>query len=147
MIFNRYALITKLFPPFYDIKPRAPFFFGILVMAVYFCLWEDAEKYFDKRDQRTFLCLGERVGRTATTVQTTHITDADAMLVMSINMSTHYFYRPTQMDGAVQMYDIMVANVVEASLQMPPANIFDRIVAMLTGGDAMDDDTIYFSHN
>ena len=51
------------------------------------------------------------------------------------------------MDGAVQIYDIMVANVVKASLQMPPANIFDRIVAMLTGGGAMDDDTIYFSHN
>ena len=91
--------------------------------------------------------LVERVGRTASSVESTHIADADAVLVMSIDVGAHYFYRPAQMDGTIQIYDLMITYVVKASLQMPPANVFDCIVAIFTGGGTMDYDTIYFSHN
>ena len=109
-------------------------------------LWEDALQDSDKRYQRPLLRLVECVGGTATTVEPTHIADADAVLVVTIGMGTHYFDRPPDVDGAVEVDDIVIANVVEATLQVPLAYLFDGMMSVLAGGGAVDDDVVNLSH-
>ena len=88
-------------------------------------LWEDALQDSDKRYQRPLLRTVEGVGGAATTVEPTHIADADAVLVVSVGMGTYHFDGTAKVDGAVEVDDVVIANVVEATLQVPLAYLFD----------------------
>ena len=118
----------------------------ILIVAMQPRLGEDALQNLDKHHQRTLLCPVEGVARTASAIQPSNIAYADAVLVVTIGMGTNYFNRPPDMDGAVEIDEVMVTDIVEPPFQMAATNVLNRIGAIFASGRTMDDDVVDFSH-
>ncbi len=62
------------------------------------------------------------------------VTDADAVGIVTCAMGTNLFDRPADVDAAVAIDDIMVANLAETALAMPAVDVGDGVVATLGGG-------------
>lgn len=132
-------------PPLRHIETGA-LLLRILIVAMQPRLGEDALQHLDKHHQRTLLCPVEGVARTASAVQPSDIANSDAVLVVAIGMGTDYLYRPPDMDGTVEIDEVVIANIVEPPFQMAATYVLDRIGAILAGGRTMDDDVVDFSH-
>ena len=115
-------------------------------MAVKGGLGEYGLKGFYKGDKGTLLRLIKCVGRTAPTVETANVADADAVLIVPIGMGSHLFDGAAGMEGAVEVDDEMIAYVLESPFEMPAAYLFDGVVAVFAGGCAVDNDIVDFSH-
>lgn len=116
-------------------------------MAVKGGLGEYGLKGFYKGDESTLLRLVKCVGRTATTVETANVADADTVLIVTIGMGSHLVDGATGMEGAVEVDDKMIANVLKPPFEMPAAYLVDGVVAVFTGGCAVDNDIVDFSHS
>ena len=115
-------------------------------MAVKGGLGEYGLKGFYKGDEGTLLRLVEGVGRTAPTVETANVEDADAVLIVPIGMGSHLFDGAAGMEGAVEVDDEMIANILKPPLEMPTAYLVDGVVSVFAGGCAVDNDIVDFSH-
>ena len=139
------ALTIYTRPPFGHIETRA-LLGGIIVVAVKSGLGEYSLKSFYKGDEGTLLRLIKCVGRTAPTVETANVADADAVLIVPIGMGSHLFDGAAGMEGAVEVDDEMIAYVLESPFEMPAAYLFDGVVSVFAGGCAVDNDIVNFSH-
>ena len=115
-------------------------------MTVKSGLGEYGLKGFYQGDEGTLLRLVEGVGRTAPAVETANVADADAVLIVPIGMGSHFVNRAAGMEGAVEVDDKMIANVLKTPLEMPAAYLVDSVVAVFAGGCAVDNDIVDFSH-
>ena len=106
----------------------------------------DGLKGFYKGDEGTLLRLIKCVGRTAPTVETANVADADTVLIVPIGMGSHLFDGAAGMEGAVEVDDEMIANILKPPLEMPAAYLVDCVVAVFAGGCAVDNDIVDFSH-
>ena len=106
----------------------------------------DGLKGLYKGDEGTLLRFIKCVGRTAPTVETANVADADAVLIVSIGMGSHLVDGAAGMEGAVEVDDKMIANVLKTPLEMPAAYLVDSVVAVFAGGCAVDNNIVDFSH-
>ena len=109
-------------------------------------LRKDTLEHGDERNQRTLLRPVECVGWAATPVKAPDIADTDAVLIVTIGMGTNNLYRTTHMDGAINVNDIMITNVIKASLKMPLTYFIHRVMFVLTSGRTMNDDIVNLTH-
>ena len=114
-------------------------------MAVKGGLRVDGLEGFYQGDEGTLLRLVEGVGGTAAAVETANVADADAVLIVPIGMGSHLFDGAAGMEGAVEVDDKMIANVLKTPLEMPAAYLVDSVVAVFAGGCAVDNDIVDFS--
>ena len=109
-------------------------------------LRKDTLEHGDERNQRTLLSPVECVGWAATPVKAPDIADTDAVLIVTIGMGTNYFNRPPDMDGTVEIDEVMITDIVEPPFQMAATNVLNRIGTIFASGRTMDDDVVDFSH-
>jgi hypothetical protein len=119
----------------------------VIIVAVKGGLGEDSLKGFNKGDEGTFLRPVEGVGRTTPAVETANVADADAVLIVAIGMGSHLVDRAARMEGTVEVDDEMIPNVIESPVKMPAAYFVDGVVAFFSGGCAVDNDIVDFSHD
>ena len=115
-------------------------------MAVKGGLGVDGLKGLYKGDEGTLLRFIKCVGRTAPTVETANVADADAVLIVPIGMGSHLFDGAAGMEGAIEVDDEMIAYVLESPFEMPAAYLVDGVVSVFAGGCAVDNDIVDFSH-
>ena len=106
----------------------------------------DGLKGFYKGDEGTLLRLIKCVGRTAPAVETANVADADTVLIVPIGMGAYLIDGAAGMEGAVEVDDEMIANILKPPLEMPTAYLVDGVVAVFAGGCAVDNDIVDFSH-
>ena len=78
--------------------------------------------------------------------KSTDVADADAVGVMSLAVCADEFERTAFVDCAVEVDDVVVAYLGEATLTMPAVDVSDGEGLAFGCGGAMDDYQIYFSH-
>ena len=81
-------------------------------------------KLFNQFPQTAPLCLGTRVGRSASDVQPTLVADAYRVGVVTYAVGTNHPFRPARLYRAVASHHIMVADAeLPAPLAMPRVNL------------------------
>ena len=81
-------------------------------------------KLFYQFPQTAPLCLGTRVGRSPSDVQSALVADANRVGVVSYAVGTNHPFRTTWLDAPVASHHIMVADAeLPASLAMPRVNL------------------------
>ena len=108
---------------------------------------EFAVQACEQFSQALALCLGTCVRRLTVDVQSTLIADADGMLVVVLAVSPYLTEAPPFVYDAVACHIVMVADILEASLDMVPAALFEVVALPGPCGRAMQDDHRYRSHN
>lgn len=92
---------------------------------------------FDGLDQSRFLCISPRISRLTTLVAPAHITDADALAVVSLTMRTNRPHGAPSMHRAIPVNYKMIPDAVKTSLLMPAVNVLYRIIAPALSRGAM----------
>ena len=92
------------------------------------------------------LRLGARVGRIAVGIKTALIADADAVGIVVLGMGANHGLGTARIDGSVLSDVVVVADGAETTRLVAGFKCFDREVAVGSGGRAVDDDKVYFSH-
>ena len=78
--------------------------------------------------------------------KSTDVADADAVGVVALAVCADKFERTAFVDCAVEVDDVVVADLGEATLTMPAVDVSDGERLAFGCGGAMDDYQIYFSH-
>lgn len=78
--------------------------------------------------------------------KSTDVADAYAVGVVSLAVCANQLYRATFVDSAVEVDDVVVAYLGEATLTMPAVDVSDGEGIAFGCGGAMDDDVSDFSH-
>ena len=78
--------------------------------------------------------------------KTTDIADADAVGVVPLAVCASQLYRATFVDSAVEVDDVVVTDLGEATLTMPAVDVSDGERLAFGCGGAMDDDGVNLSH-
>ena len=86
------------------------------------------------------------VGRGAVGIKTALVANADAVGVVMLGMGADFALRAAWVDGAVLGDVVVVADGAEATCLMASFKGFYREVAVGSGGRAMNDNKVYFSH-
>ena len=142
-VFLYFSSLSVLFP---HVEAWAVFV-GEFVVSVHGCVRESAAQFRDESGERYELRLGAGVLRSAgCLVPAADVADADRVVVVSQAVGADLVERSPRMDFAVEVDDIVVANVVESSLEVPEPYVGDGGCAPLGGVAAMDDDLVYGSH-
>ena len=82
---------------------------------------------FEQLSHRNFLCLGTRVGRSASDIKPTLVADAYRVGIMVLAVGTDHIFRTAWLNRSVTTDNIVVADAeVEASLAMPRINLGGR---------------------
>jgi len=98
---------------------------------------------FDKVYHCCLLQFVERVlWGLAILLHATNVTDADAPCVLSAGMRTYLLNGSACMHRAVDVDDIVVADVSPSALEMPLANGVDGDMLTLTGSRAMQNNLV-----
>ena len=92
------------------------------------------------------LCRCASVGGCAFGIQSADVTYTDAMRVMPLAMCSGDGERSACFDSAVHKNEVMVADVIEAALCMPAANVIDVEMPHCLSCCTVDDDGINPSH-
>jgi len=97
---------------------------GVIAMATdVFDGRKRADEKADQHGHRAALFSCPSVGGLSIFVQTSDISDADAVGVVSFAMSANLVYRPAYLQGAIESYHVVVADAIEAALTMPFVDI------------------------
>lgn len=86
------------------------------------------------------------LGRLVVGGESTDVADADAVGVVSLAVCADQLYRATFVYRAVEVDDVVIANLGEATLTMPAVDVSDGEGLALRSGGAMDDDSVNLSH-
>ena len=89
---------------------------------------------------------GACVGWIAVGIEAALVANADAVGVVMLGMGTGHLFGTARIDGAVLGDVVVVADGAEASCFMASFKGFYREIAVGSGGRAMDDNKVYFSH-
>lgn len=79
-------------------------------------------------------------------IETTNVADTNGISVVAFAMGSYLVLWATYFNCAIKVYHIVVANVFEAVLPVPAANIACLNVAVFACSGAMDDNVIKESH-
>ena len=122
-------------------------FVGELAMSVYGSGWK-ARVQFREELRKGFLlrlCSGVCRGL-AIFSKATDIADTNTVGVVVQAVRSHLCKRSACVYAAVAVDDVVVADVAEASLLVPSANVRNGVVATVCGRAAMEDDFFDASH-
>lgn len=100
----------------------------------------------EKVEHGGLLGFGAGVGRTALTVETALVADADAVGVVAAGMGTGLALGTTGIEHAVAGDVVVVAHRTETARLVARLQRLKREAAVGTCGRAMDDDKIYAAH-
>ena len=78
--------------------------------------------------------------------KSTDVADSNAVGVVSLAVCAYQLYRATFVDSAVEVDDVVVTDLGEATLTMPAVDVSDGERLAFGCGGAMDDDVSDFSH-
>ena len=142
-VFLYFSSLSVLFP---HVEAWAVFV-GEFVVSVHGCVRESVAQFRDESGERYELRLGAGILWTAgCLVPSADVADADRVVVVSQAVCADLFERTASVDFSVEVDDIVVANVVESSLEVPEPYVGDGGCAPLGGVAAMDDDFVYGAH-
>ena len=119
---------------------------GEVAVPVDLCLWELSSQGLDELLQRLSLLgcagvLGLHAG-----VESSHVADAYGVGVVPGAVCPGAPEGPASADGAVEEYEVVVANAEEASLAVPAVHVVHGAGAPLGGRSAVYDDFSYLAH-
>ena len=86
------------------------------------------------------------VGRIAVGIEAALVADTDAVGVVMLGMGTGHLFGTAGIDHAVLRDVVVVADGAEAASFVTGFKVFNREAAVGSGGRAMNDDKVYFSH-
>ena len=116
-------------------------------MSVDFGGREFGSQLFEEVKQGLLLRFGASVFRCLVVGgKSADVADADAVGVVSLAVCAYQLYRATFVNSAVEVDDVVVADLGEATLTVPAVDVGDGEGLAFRSGGAMDDDGIYFSH-
>ena len=100
----------------------------------------------EKFDHGLLLGWSASVGRIAVLVEAALVANANAVGIVMLGMGTDFALRAAGVDGAIFRNVIVIADGAEASCFMASFKVFDREVAVGSGGRAMNYYKVYSSH-
>jgi len=104
--------------------------------------WELSLELLEYNQKTYLLCLSPCVCGLAIGIETTFITYADAMCVVSFAMSTNLTELATCLYRPVASHNIVVSNAVPSQFPVPSINLLCRTCLVGLDGRAMDDDFV-----
>ena len=101
---------------------------GVKVVMTYdHCAGVALVQVFEQLSHRNFLCLGTRVGRSASDIKPTLIADAYRVGIMVLAVGTDHIFRTAWLNRSVTTDHVVVADAeVETSLAMPRIDLSGR---------------------
>ena len=101
---------------------------GVKVVMTYdHCAGVALVQVFEQLSHRNFLCLGTRVGRSASDIKPTLVADAYRVGIMVLAVGTDHIFRTAWLNRSVTSDHVVVADAeVETSLAMPCIDLSGR---------------------
>ena len=135
------------FQPILDIETRTGFFHPREVsMANNLGFGIVGAEALKKLDHGLLLGWSACVGWVAVGIETALVANADAVGIVMLGMSTDFALRAAWIDDAIFGDVVVVTDGAEASCLVTGFKVFDREVAVGSGGRAMNYYKVYFSH-
>ena len=101
---------------------------------------------FQKFYHATLLGFCTGIGRSAGGIQTAFVTNADAVGVVMLGVGTNHLLGTARVDFSILGDVVVVADGAETTSLVTDFKVFNREIAAGSGGRAMNDDKVYFSH-
>lgn len=119
---------------------------GEVAVSVDLCLWKLTSQGLDELLQRLSLLGCAGVLGVQAAVESSHVADAYGVGVVPGAVCPGAPEGPASADGAVEEYEVVVANAEEASLAVPAVHVVHGAGAPLGGRSAVYDDFSYLAH-
>ena len=101
---------------------------------------------FQKFYHTTLLGFCTGISGSAVGIETALVANADAVGVVMLGMGTGHFLWAARVDFSILGDVVVVADGLEATRLVTGFKVFNREIAVGSGGRAMNDDKVYFSH-
>lgn len=115
-------------------------------MSINLCLWITVSQSCDKIDQAVDLTKGEVKISTAFIAHATDKADADRISIVAYSMGPDNLMNPAVFDSSVPTDHMVIANIIEASIQMPCTNLVYSNIHRDFSVGTVDDDLLDSSH-
>ncbi len=127
----------------HSVKARAGFAIVEVTMAYHFRCGESLLQITQQFPEAFFLCFGSCVGGHAVHVASSHVADADATVIVLLDVSTLIEQWTSMLYRAVWQDDVVIANHRETALDVPLVDDFSIAGLAELRIRTMDDDILY----